>query len=129
MRIQKTIQIQRPKPVMVVPGSPIDVWEKRIREIEAPTLEEYSFKPAANDLSSWRGAIGGVPMTVIFPPLFPAVPFQIRLERLPPGFPHVIDGNQLCVERLIDEGRWDPTISTEQIFLNMENHDAFRGRS
>jgi hypothetical protein len=129
MLIQKTVLIKKPKPVLVMPGSPIDVREKRIREVEAPTLEEYGFRPVGGDLSTWKGSIGGVPMTLTFPPLFPAVPFQIYLGRLPRGFPHVLGGNQLCVERLIDEGRWDPTISTEQIFLNIENHDAFKGRS
>jgi len=71
MRIQKTVLIERPKPVL---SSLINVREKRIREIEASTLEEYGFKPVEGDLSIWKGAIGGVPMTVTFPALFSRCP-------------------------------------------------------
>jgi len=128
LTIQKTVLVKRANPVMIVPTSPINVREKRIREVEAPILETYGFQPAGNDQDTWEGEIGGVPMMVTFPELFPAVPFQIYLKRPPRGFHHLLSGNQLCVERLIDEGLWDPTISTEQIFLNIENQKAFRGR-
>jgi len=128
VKIQKTVLVKRVNPVMILPTSPINVREKRIREVEAPILEAYGFEPTGNDLSRWRGKIKGVDMTVVYPELFPAVPFQIHMANPPPGFYNLIRADQVCIERLIDEGLWDPTISTEQIFLNVENHRAFKGR-
>jgi len=105
-----------------------DLRLPRIKMLEEPFLRKKGFRPVDEQLTVWVGQYKGYGVQIVFPHDYPAVPFAWYWEWNPPGFPHVVEGNRLCIEALLYYEKWAPDMTVETIFEALDSHWYFRDK-
>ena len=118
-RLSKPLQIE---------DTTFDPHVFRIRQIEAPVLQERNFVPVDGSLDKWEGKYKGHECTIYFPPLYPVQPLEFYWKRVPRGFHNVVEVNRLCSEQLLYDRRWTPDTTVETIFEALDTHPYFAGK-